>query len=159
MVDRGIGLEATMLHSPGKKKEALRIIDRQSAGAPAAPLFGSDLLGDAVSVARNNARRAGCMNARFVEADALLSTWIPHDFASRTGTVISNLPYGIRLLNKPAAKAITTSFARQLRSLPGWHYLLVTPHEDALRASGLDPTRRVTFLNGGVTVHAFSGVV
>ena len=89
-------------------------------------IWGGDIDPRCVEMARHNAKRAGVEQyVRFSQADALAFTPEPGG-----GLVVTNPPYGERLLEKGQAQTLYRSFGARLRDAAGWKsYILSSDSE------------------------------
>ena len=86
--------------------------------------FASDIDPSAVALAEKNARLAGVSDVvRVFEADARKIS-----AEGRRGTIVTNPPYGERLLNQREAEKLYTEIGAQFRSLSPWQVYVITSH-------------------------------
>ena len=96
-------------------------------------IWGGDIDPSAVELSRHNAELAGVDDCvRFEVADA---GKFHRD--SDYGQLVTNPPYGERLLEKREAEALYRSFGKAARTLPaGWRVLVLSSHTEFERAFG-----------------------
>ena len=108
-------------------------------------IWGGDIDPRAVALARANAEKAGVEDlVRFHEADA-------RTFARRApyGRIVTNPPYGERMLEKREAEALYRAFGSAFRALPpGWSLALLSSHSGFKAAFGAPAQRRRKLYNG-----------
>ena len=108
-------------------------------------IWGGDIDPRAVALARANAEKAGVEDlVRFHEADA-------RTFARRApyGRIVTNPPYGERMLEKREAEALYRAFGSAFRALPpGWSLALLSSHAGFEAAFGAPAQRRRKLYNG-----------
>ena len=107
-------------------------------------ILGTDNDPKAVAIARKNAERAGVTDCvRFEVADA-------RDFALQTerGVLVTNPPYGERILEKQEAEALYAAFGRALARVPGWQLFLLSSHADFERFFGKKADKKRKLYNG-----------
>ena len=108
-------------------------------------IFASDIDPAAVSLARENARRAGVEELiSFSVADAA-------DFSRQTerGVLVTNPPYGKRISDQKEAEGIYAAFGRAWRSLsPGWELYLLSGHTEFERCFGATAEKKRKLYNG-----------
>ncbi len=113
---------------------------------------GSDLDPAAVALAKHNAALAGVDDTvRFREADAL-------SFRSDRpyGRIVTNPPYGERLLEKKEAEAIYRGFGKACRALPeSWRIVVLSSHTEFERCFGRQADKRRKLYNGMLKCDAF----
>ena len=115
-------------------------------------ISGSDIDPRAVRLARRHAERAGVGNAvRFDTADV-------RDFKSALpeGVVVTNPPYGERLLEKREAEELYRVFGRAVRDLPPkWRVLVLSSHTEFERSFGRPAVKKRKLYNGMIKCDAF----
>ena len=115
-------------------------------------IFASDIDGRAVQLARENARRAGVEDIiDFSVADA-------RRFSRTTerGVIVTNPPYGERMLEKEEARALLMAFGNAWRG-SNWALELISPDEDVPALLGARSLKRRRLYNGMIkcTLHTF----
>ena len=105
-------------------------------------IWGGDIDPDAVELARHNAELAGVSDCvRFETADAG-----KFRRTSEFGQLVTNPPYGERLLEKEGAEALYRTFGEVYHRIPPkWRVLVITSHPEFERFFGrkADKTRKV----------------
>lgn len=89
-------------------------------------IFASDIDEKAVSIARQNAKRAGVESLiSFSVADAA-------KFSRRTegGVIVTNPPYGERMMEKSEAAELVKSFGKAVRAAHGWSTYIISSDEE-----------------------------
>lgn len=107
-------------------------------------IFASDIDGRAVELARENARRAGVGDIiTFDVADAAA-------FSRPTegGVIVTNPPYGERLLNAREARELISAFGKSVKRLPGWDVYIISSNEELERDFGLRAEKGRRLYNG-----------
>ncbi|NLA77456.1 MAG: class I SAM-dependent RNA methyltransferase [Clostridiales bacterium] len=106
--------------------------------------YGSDIDGEALAIARENAERAGVADCISFEKRDI------RDFAPKTekGTVICNPPYGERLLDSGEATALYAEMGRIFKPAYGWSYNIISPDENFESAFGRRADKRRKLYNG-----------
>ncbi|MGN0504798.1 MAG: class I SAM-dependent RNA methyltransferase [Ruminococcus sp.] len=106
--------------------------------------IGSDIDREALSVARHNAELAGLADRiEFYEAD--LKDFAP---ARERGTLITNPPYGERLLNVKEAEKLYKIMGDRFLQKTGWSYGIITPDDDFEKCFGRKADKRRKLYNG-----------
>lgn len=108
------------------------------------PLFASDTDPNAVRLARENARRAGvedCMEFSVEDACAI-------DWCARTGVVICNPPYGVRMLDQQQARALCRDFGRATRICPELKQYIISSDPTFEQCFGRGADKRRKLYNG-----------
>ena len=125
-------------------------MDREFHGAY--DIWGGDIDPDAVALAKHNAALAGVDDCiRFETADA---GTFHRD--SEYGQVVTNPPYGERLLDRNAAEALYRTFGRACRTLPPkWRVLVLSSHTEFERTFGRQADKRRKLYNGMIKCDAF----
>jgi len=116
-------------------------------------IWGGDADPHAVELARSNAEKAGVEDLiTFQEADAAQF----HRTAPR-GRLVTNPPYGERLLEKRQAEELYRSFGRAARTLPeGWLVSVLSSHTEFERAFGRPAQRKRKLYNGRIKCDLFT---
>ena len=108
-------------------------------------IWGGDIDPKAVAIARSNAEKAGVEDlVRFEVADAL-------SFRRETpyGRIVTNPPYGERIMEKREAEELYRGFGRAFRALPdGWTLSLLSSHTEFERTFGRNADRKRKLYNG-----------
>ena len=108
-------------------------------------IWGGDIDPKAVAIARSNAEKAGVEDlVRFEVADAL-------SFRRETpyGRIVTNPPYGERIMEKKEAEELYRGFGRAFRDLPdGWTLSLLSSHTEFERTFGRNADRKRKLYNG-----------
>ena len=115
-------------------------------------IWGGDIDPAAVELARHNASLAGVEDCvRFEVADAG-----KFHRSSEYGQLVTNPPYGERLLEKREAEALYRSFGKAARTLPaGWRVLVLSSHTEFERAFGRSAEKKRKLYNGMLKCDAF----
>lgn len=114
-------------------------------------LFASDIDSRAVEIARANADRAGVAPLlRFEAADAA-------HFSRRTdgGVIVTNPPYGERMLEKRDAEELYRTFGRALAGLHNWAIFILSSHADFERFFGRKADKRRKLYNGTIPCNLY----
>ena len=104
----------------------------------------SDIDAKAVEIARANAGRAAVSDdIRFEVADAA-------QFAQRTecGVIVTNPPYGERLMEKRAAEEIYRAFGQAVAQWEHWSVYVLSAHQGFEQAFGRPAKKRRKLYNG-----------
>ena len=108
-------------------------------------IWGGDIDPRAVAIARSNAEKAGVEDlVRFEVADALsFRREVPY------GRIVTNPPYGERIMEKKEAEDLYRGFGRAFRALPdGWTLSLLSSHTEFERTFGRNADRKRKLYNG-----------
>ena len=114
-------------------------------------IFASDMDPRAVAMARDNARRAGVNDCiTFAVADA-------RDFDRTTdrGVIVTNPPYGERLMEKREAEALYTAFGAAYARTEHWRLYLLSSHTEFERAFGRPADKKRKLYNGTLRCDLF----
>ena len=108
-------------------------------------IWGGDIDPKAVAIARSNAEKAGVEDlVRFEVADALAF----HREAPY-GKIVTNPPYGERIMEKKEAEDLYRGFGKAFRALPdGWTLSLLSSHTEFERTFGRNADRKRKLYNG-----------
>lgn len=130
--------------------------ERERAAAMASPApefyaYGRDNDPEILELARENARRAGVADCiEFQLADIK-----DFDFPTERGTLITNPPYGERLLDQQQADALIAQMGRIFTPRKGWSYTILSPSEGFEADFGRRADARRKLYNGMLKCQAF----
>ena len=115
-------------------------------------IWGGDIDPAAVELSRHNARLAGVEDTvRFQVADAA-----GFRRTEPAGRVVTNPPYGERLLEKEEAEALYRAFGKAARALPtGWEVDVLSSHTEFERAFGRPADKKRKLYNGMIKCDLF----
>ena len=114
-------------------------------------IVGSDVDPRAIGIARENARRAGVDDVvRFEAADAL-----HFDRKTERGILVTNPPYGERILEKREAEALYAGFGRAYRATENWKLYLLSAHTEFERCFGAPADKKRKLYNGMIKCDLF----
>ena len=115
-------------------------------------IFGSDISPEAVSIARYHAKQAG------VERYIRFSVLDARKFTSKTpyGVLLSNPPYGERLLDTTAVQTLMREFGKTFRALPDWNAYLFTSLVGFERYFGKNADKKKKLSNANLPCELYS---
>lgn len=115
-------------------------------------IWGGDIDPAAVDLARHNASLAGVEDCvRFEVADAG-----KFHRSSEYGQLVTNPPYGERLLEKKEAEALYRAFGEAYRTLPPkWRVVVISSHTEFERCFGRKADKKRKLYNGMLKCDAF----
>ncbi len=114
-------------------------------------IFASDVDPKAVAIARENAKRAGVAELiEFSVADA-------REFSRETerGVIVTNPPYGERMLEKREAEALYAAFGRAYAQTANWSLYLICSHPEFETAFGRRADKKRKLYNGMIRCDLF----
>ena len=115
-------------------------------------IWGGDIDAPAVELARHNAALAGvddCVRFEVADAGAFHRS-------SEYGQLVTNPPYGERLMEKAEAEELYRRFGRALRTLPQkWRVVVLSSHTEFERCFGRPADRKRKLYNGMLKCDAF----
>lgn len=120
-----------------RARAAVRVIDDFKA-------FGFDISQEALSNARENAKRAGVAD-KIEFRNQNIKTFSPE---SERGTLICNPPYGERLLEKEEAEGLYEIMGKVFERRHGWSYSIISPSEIFEQSFGRRADKRRKLYNG-----------
>ena len=125
-------------------------MDREFDGAY--EIWGGDIDPKAVAIARDNAVKAGVEDLiRFEVADARTFHW-----GGLYGRVVTNPPYGERIMEKREAEELYRAFGKAYRGLPpGWSLALLSSHTEFERTFGRTADKKRKLYNGMIKCDLF----
>jgi 23S rRNA (guanine2445-N2)-methyltransferase / 23S rRNA (guanine2069-N7)-methyltransferase len=122
------------------------------------PISGSDIDARAVDLATSNIARAGLRGRIKVKRAPVGEAVAPQD--ASTGLVVANPPYGERLGEVEAARAVYRELgARLRREFGGWSYGVLAGDDAHATELALVPSRTFELFNGAIPVRLDVGVV
>ncbi len=111
------------------------------------PIFGSDLYGDVVSVARTNLSAAGFSEVVTLKQANLLEISAP----AASGFLVTNPPYGVRLCEQQELAEFYPKLGDVLKKkFSGWNAYIFTADPLLPKLIRLTPSRRVPLFNGAL---------
>lgn len=115
-------------------------------------IWGGDLDPEAIQIARDNAVKADVEDiVRFEVADART-----FDRKEPYGRIVSNPPYGERLMEKREAEQLYRDFGRTVQGLPkGWRYHILSSHTEFERTFGQQADKKRKLYNGMIKCDVF----
>ena len=114
-------------------------------------ITGSDIDPGAIEIARENAKRAGVDDVvRFEVADALA-----FDRKTEKGILVTNPPYGERIMEKREAEALYAGFGRAYRAAENWKLYLLSAHTEFERCFGKSADKKRKLYNGMIKCDLF----
>lgn len=116
------------------------------------PIFGADSDRKAIAMAQENAKRAGVLETiRFETKDVAV-----HRFEEDYGKIVTNPPYGERLLEAETAGEVYQSFGKMYKTLPKtWSAAVITSHEGFEAAFGRGADKKRKLYNGRLKCHLY----
>ncbi len=114
-------------------------------------IWGGDIDPKSVEIAKQNAQRAGVTDiTAFEAADAC-------GFSRQTsgGVIVTNPPYGERIMQKEEAEALYRAFGRAYKELQGWKLYLLSSHTEFERTFGKVADKKRKLYNGMIKCDLF----
>lgn len=114
-------------------------------------ILGSDIDPAALRLARENAERAGVADiVRFEKADAT-----KFDRKTERGVIVTNPPYGERIMEKEEAERLYAAFGEAYRRTENWKLYLLSSHTEFERAFGMKADKKRKLYNGMIKCDLF----
>lgn len=115
-------------------------------------IWGGDIAPDAVALSRHNAELAEVDDTvRFEVADATRFHW-----GGLYGRVVTNPPYGERLMDRGEAEALYRAFGRSMDKLPdSWRVAVLSSHTEFERCYGRPAVKKRKLYNGMIKCDLF----
>ena len=114
-------------------------------------IIGSDIDANALSIARENAERAGVADiVRFEKADAMKFAR-----ATENGIIVTNPPYGERIMEKQEAESLYRGFGEAWRNTENWKLYLLSSHTEFERCFGRTADKKRKLYNGMIKCDLF----
>ncbi|MGI6174876.1 MAG: THUMP domain-containing class I SAM-dependent RNA methyltransferase [Christensenellales bacterium] len=107
-------------------------------------IMATDIDERAVKIARQNAQRAGVLDAMHIQRMDVsdIRTKV------KNGVFICNPPYGRRMLEQKSARTLYAAAGRVMRSLDGWQSFIITSDEEFERYFGKRADKKRKLYNG-----------
>lgn len=113
--------------------------------------FGYDIDEEALSVARDNAQKAGVADVLVFKKRDIRNFSEPFDRAA----VLCNPPYGERLLDTERARELYRTMGRLFVKKPGWTYTIISPDEEFEQCFGRKADKRRKLYNGMIKCQVY----
>ena len=114
-------------------------------------IIGSDIDPNALQIARENAERAGVADiVRFEKADAT-----GFDRKTERGIIVTNPPYGERIMEKQEAEMLYRGFGEAWRRTENWKLYLLSSHTEFERTFGKTADKKRKLYNGMIKCDLF----
>ena len=114
-------------------------------------ISGSDIDPSAVEIARENAARAGVDDiVSFEVKDAM-----KFDRQTDRGVIVTNPPYGERIMEKEEAEALYRGFGKIYRESENWQLYLLSSHTEFERSFGMKADKKRKLYNGMIKCDLF----
>ena len=106
-------------------------------------IHGGDIDPECIEISKANAKRAGVERyIRFETADA-------RRFAPEgTGIIITNPPYGERVMERREAETLYSQFGKAVKNLDGWRMYILSSHTEFERTFGRKADKKRKLYNG-----------
>lgn len=105
---------------------------------------GFDIDVESLKIAKSNAKKAGVDDRiTFIQQD--VKDFIP---AEERGTLITNPPYGERMLSVNEAEELYFTLGKRFKKKRGWSYAIITPDDDFEKCFGREADKRRKLYNG-----------
>ncbi|WP_319372220.1 class I SAM-dependent RNA methyltransferase [uncultured Ilyobacter sp.] len=115
-------------------------------------IYGSDIDGETIEIAKKNAVLAGIEDDILFETKHLLEVEQPSEY----GAIITNPPYGERLLDDKAVNKLYGILGDVCRMrFPKWSYYVITSYEQFERAFEKKCTKNRKLYNGGIKCYLY----
>lgn len=114
-------------------------------------IFASDIDPEAVKMARENAERAGVSDLiRFSVSDAT-----EFDLKTENGIIVTNPPYGERIMEKGDAQQLYSGFGQAFFATENWKLYLLSSHTEFERTFGRQADKKRKLYNGMIKCDLF----
>ena len=114
-------------------------------------IVGSDIDPKALVIARENAERAGVADiVRFELADAS-----KFDRKTERGVIVTNPPYGERIMEKQEAEGLYRQFGAAYANSENWKLYLLSSHTEFERTFGRQADKKRKIYNGMIKCDIF----
>ena len=122
---------------------------REAEISPRVGLFASDIEPEFVNLAKRTAMN--CQIEKYIQFNT--KDFFKIEKPSDCGTMIVNVPYGVRMADQNVSADFLRAIGDHLKSnFKGWRCGILAPLSAPLKAIGLKPNKQAKFLNGTVPV-------
>ncbi len=119
----------------------------QQASAQVLPIFGADLYGEQLKLARTNLTAVGLQEAVSLKQANVLELPAP----TKVGMIVTNPPYGVRVGDQQELAALYPKLGDALKAkYAGWSAWIFTGDLRLPKLIGLKPARRIPLYNGAL---------
>ena len=130
------------------RKEAYQAIDYDAMPQ----IYGSDIDPAAIALAKENAEKAGVDDCITFETKPCQEIILPGKY----GVLITNPPYGERIMEKKEAETLYAAFGQAVRGLPsGWRVSILSSHTEFERTFGRTADKKRKLYNGMIKCDLF----
>ena len=115
-------------------------------------IYGSDIDLETIEIAKENIKKAG------VEDDIILEckNFLDIEMEARQGCLITNPPYGDRLLDEKAVERLYGLLGDVCRMrIPKWSYYIITSYEEFEKCFGGKASKNRKLYNGGIKCYYY----
>jgi putative N6-adenine-specific DNA methylase len=119
-------------------------------------IMGGDRDSGAIEAAVRNAERAGVSGDIRFEVRPLSASLDALEVTPRPGWILTNPPYGVRLVDTSRLSDLYAKLGSRLRAAEGWRLGVLTSDADLARRTGLPLRARFSSRNGGIPVAFFA---
>lgn len=117
-------------------------------------IFGYDILPEAISLSKENAKRAGVEKLINFSVKDATSFTTPYDGCR--GTIVTNPPYGERMLEKKEAETLFAAFGKAVRKeVPLWKMYIINSHEAFEKSFGKRADKVRKLYNGMIKCYLY----
>lgn len=114
-------------------------------------IIASDIDPEAVEISEKNARRAGVADIiEFRLADA-----VTFGGSTENGTIVTNPPYGERMMDRDEAERLYHDFGRTYKGLQNWKLYLISSHPEFEQSFGRKADKKRKLYNGMIKCELF----
>lgn len=115
-------------------------------------IYGYDIDESVIKIARKNAKNAGVSNIVSFEVQNATEFTSKEEF----GVIVTNPPYGERLLDRQAIVSLYKKFGVAFKNLSNWSAYVITPVTDFERLFGVKATKKRKIYNGKIECTLYS---
>ena len=114
---------------------------------------GSDIDPKCIEISKENAKRANVSEyINFKTADA---TTFHHDLINREGLILTNPPYGERVMQHKEAEELYKKFGTVTKKLENWKMYILSSHTEFERTFGKKAVKKRKLYNGMIKCDLF----
>ena len=116
-------------------------------------IYGSDIDPKCIEISKENAKRAGVSEyIKFSQSDA---TSFDKETGDRKGIIMTNPPYGERVMEHSEAEELYKKFGAAIRKLNNWNIYILSSHTEFERTFGKTAVKKRKLYNGMIKCDLF----
>jgi len=116
-------------------------------------IWGGDIDSKCIEISKENARRAGV--SEYINFEISDATTFYRETENRTGIILTNPPYGERVMQQNEAEELYRIFGEATRKLDNWKMYILSSHTEFERTFGKTAVKKRKLYNGMIKCDLF----